>query len=163
SGYERSHEEPRDRSIAVGEMEVVALRFLATNRVEVLARARSRIHAHRAEPRIAEAEGILRWHGIDADAEQPVWASLVERQHAGVKLPHLGEEVRIAHAREARLLLGLAEARHRVEALGHQLLVIAPHRVAHGRRSQKRFVTEVAGQQAIGAEGFLVEEERGAE
>ena len=39
--HERSHEEPRDRRIAVREMEVVALRFLAANRVEVLARAGS--------------------------------------------------------------------------------------------------------------------------
>ena len=90
-------------------------------------------------------------------------ARLVERQHAGVELPQLGEEVRIAHAREARFLLGLAEARHRVEALGQQPLVIAPHRVAHRRRGQKRIVAHVAGQQAIGAEGLLVEEERGAE
>src|SRR6185295_10919376 len=115
-GNKRSYKEASDRCIAVWKMKVVrrlwrGIAFCG----EAHAAVRGWIEIHPVEPGVLISPALERADGIDADAVQTVRARLVERNHGGIHLHDLEQEILVAHPRQPVLLLDRREARHVVD------------------------------------------------
>jgi hypothetical protein len=146
-------------------MKVVAGGLGAADRVVVLPGAGRGVERHRLEAWEAQAEAVLRGHGVDADAEKPVGRHLEERQHSWIEAPHLRQEVRVARAGEARPLLGGGEPGERIEGLGEEPPEVALHGVGERGCGQQPLVepVEVARHDHVLPERLAIEEEAGAQ
>ena len=101
--------------------------------------------------------------GVDADAEQVVGAGLVEGQRVLRHARELGEEIGVAELRKPRALGGSGQPRQVVLLRGLETHDVAAHRVGERRLPEElghRPFAEAA-QEAVGAEGLLVEEDSG--
>ena len=99
-GNQSSHQQPRDRCIAVGKVEEILIGFFVGNGVAVHSLPRRRIKFHAFESGQVEAPGVLRGHGVNSNAEQGMRESLIHLHDVFVCRGDVLEEARITDTRE---------------------------------------------------------------
>ena len=109
-GNEASHQQPRDRRIPIGEVQLVGSTGIrvALRRV-AHARDSSRRKLHALEPGIFEGPAVECRNRVGADPEPAMCPRLIESYYRGVGLDQVAQEVAVADLRESQLLFRAAE------------------------------------------------------